>query len=135
MLRTTYVFASGEICGSRTAFCCVRATKRRCCIFYARVVRCGFNKKRTVTCYVELVFLHPMRYAGNIVHSGASGAHNVDGFFFMFRWHRYGLNKKRPRATELVFLHPVGSTTHSAFRCVWSMKHRRSIFLAWVGLL
>jgi hypothetical protein len=76
--------------------------------------RCGFHKKRTGSRYVELVLLHPVRYAGNIVHSGASGARNIEAFFFMFRWPQYGLNKKRTgtRYTELVFLHPVGSAGH-----------------------
>jgi hypothetical protein len=37
MLRRTCVFSSGGICGSRTAFLCVRGMKRRCAIFHARV--------------------------------------------------------------------------------------------------
>jgi hypothetical protein len=34
--------------------------------------------------------------------------------FFMIGWERYGFDKKRAEArdTELVFLHPMGSTGH-----------------------
>jgi hypothetical protein len=34
----------------------------------------GFDKRRTGTRYVELVFLHLVGYAGHVVHFGASGA-------------------------------------------------------------
>jgi hypothetical protein len=42
--------------------------------------RYGFDKKRTGIPYEELVFLLPLGYAGHVVHSGASGAQNVDAF-------------------------------------------------------
>jgi hypothetical protein len=42
---------------------------------------CSFHKKRIRTRYAELVLLHPVGAAGHIVHSGASGAQNVDTIF------------------------------------------------------
>jgi hypothetical protein len=35
---------------------------------------CGFYKMRDGTPYTKLVFLHPMGYAGRVVHCGASEA-------------------------------------------------------------
>jgi hypothetical protein len=54
---------------------------------------------------MEIVFLHPFGYAGDVVHSGASGLQNVDGHFFTLGWDRYIYDK-------IVFLHPVGSVGH-----------------------
>jgi hypothetical protein len=60
------------------------------------------------------VFLHPVRYAGHVVHSSVSREKNLDGLFFMLGWDRYEFHKKRVRAryAELVFLHLVGSEGH-----------------------
>jgi hypothetical protein len=45
--------------------------------------RYGFHKKHTRTHYTELVFLHTVEYAGDIVHSGVFGVRNIDALFFM----------------------------------------------------
>jgi hypothetical protein len=62
----------------------------------------------------NLCFLHPKGSKGNIVHSGASGAQNVDTLFFSLRWDQYGFEKKYiwTHYAELLFLLPVGSVSH-----------------------
>jgi hypothetical protein len=47
--------------------------------------RFGFHKKRVVTRYDGLVFLHLVGFAGHIVYSRASGVLNVDALFFKLR--------------------------------------------------
>jgi hypothetical protein len=60
------------------------------------------------------VFLHSVGSTGNIVHSGASGAQNIDTLFFMPECDWYGFNKNcvRSHYVEHVFLHPVGYAGH-----------------------
>jgi hypothetical protein len=79
-----------------------------------RWARCDFQKKHTRTRYAELVFLHPVGYAGHVVHYSAFGLRNINALFFILRWAQCGLHKNRVRTryTKLVFLHQVGSAGH-----------------------
>jgi hypothetical protein len=43
--------------------------------------RYGCHKKHGMTCYIELVFLHPVGSVGHVVHSIASGARNINTLF------------------------------------------------------
>jgi hypothetical protein len=71
-------------------------------------------KKHADTRYIELVFLHPVGSAVDVVHFGASGAQNVNTLFFVLVLALCGFDKKcaRTRYVEHTFLHPVGSAGH-----------------------
>jgi hypothetical protein len=71
-VRQMCAFASGGICGSCSAFRCVLGMKRQHTIFRARCVRYKYDKKCAGTCYVKLMFLHPIGFAGHVVHSSVS---------------------------------------------------------------
>jgi hypothetical protein len=51
--------------------------------FMLGLARYGSHKKCIRRRYIELVFLHPVRYAGHVVHSGVSMACNVGSIFFL----------------------------------------------------
>jgi hypothetical protein len=60
------------------------------------------------------MFLHPVGSTGHVVHSGASGAQNVDAIFFMLVRDWYSFHKKcaEARYAELVVLQSVQSVGH-----------------------
>jgi hypothetical protein len=67
-----------------------------------------------MTCDTKLVLLHPVRYGGHVLHSGASRARNIETLYFILRWAQCESHKKRTGThyVELVFLHLVWSMGH-----------------------
>jgi hypothetical protein len=55
--------------------------------------QCGSHKKRAVTHYAELVFLHPLSSTGHVIRSGANEMGNVNALFFMIGWALFGSHK------------------------------------------
>jgi hypothetical protein len=55
--------------------------------------RYRFYKRRTRAHYAELVFLHPVGFAGQVVHCGGFGARIIDALFFLLLWDWYGFHK------------------------------------------
>jgi hypothetical protein len=65
-----------------------------------------YDKTCAETFYVDMVFLHPVRYVGHEVRFGASRAQNINAIFFMLGCARCASHKKhiREHYVELVFL-------------------------------
>jgi hypothetical protein len=63
---------------------------------------------------MEFVFLRPVRSAGHVVYSSASGTENVNALFFMLGSAHCSFHIKRVRThySKLVFLRSVGSAGH-----------------------
>jgi hypothetical protein len=66
-LRRTCVFASGGICGSRSAFRCIRGVKHQHTICYSPVGLVRIPQKSIETRYAKLMFLHPVGSASHVV--------------------------------------------------------------------
>jgi hypothetical protein len=73
-----------------------------------------FIKKRAGTRYAKIVFLHPVRSAGHVVHAGASRARNIDAPFSCSRWPGAVSTKSTLGHVTLnfCFLHLVSSVGH-----------------------
>jgi hypothetical protein len=130
VLRRTFVFASGGICGSHCAFRCIRDTSHRHTIFHARVGPVRILQKCIRTRYVERLFSHPVGSAGHVVHFDGSGVRIVDTQFFKLGLDRYGFDKKRFRTRygELVFSHPVGPVGHVVHSCAFGVRNVDALF-------
>jgi hypothetical protein len=131
-LCQTCVFTSGGICGSRTAFRCIRGVKYQCLFFLLGCAWCGFHKKSDGTRYTEYVFLHSVGSVGHIVHSGVSSLLNIDALFSMLEWERYGFHKKRVGTcyAKLVFFASGGIyVSRSTFQSVQGVKRHHTIFM------
>jgi hypothetical protein len=91
-----------------------------------RWVWCCFHNKQAGTRYTELVFLHPMRSVGLVVHFGAQGVQNVDTLLSFLGSALCDFQKKHTvtRYTELLFFASGGIYgSRSAFWCVRHALH------------
>jgi hypothetical protein len=71
-----------------------------------------------------------IRWVLRLTYSISCGARNIDALFFKLRWDRYGLHKKRTGThyTELVFLHPVGSTSDVVHSVASGVRNINALF-------
>jgi hypothetical protein len=65
--KFVFFFASGEICGSCSAFRCVPMQNIDVVLFMLGWPLCGFHKKCVGTRYAKLEFLHLVGSAGHVV--------------------------------------------------------------------
>jgi hypothetical protein len=66
------------------------------------------STKSAGTRYGEIVFLHPVKFVGHIVHSGTSGEQNIDTLFFLIA------------SARVVFIKRVlGHVTPNLCFCIW----------------
>jgi hypothetical protein len=69
----------------------------------------GTDSTKSATAhYTELMFLHPVESMGNVVHSDASGARNIDALFLLLERDRYEFKKRA-----------MGQSTTNLCFCIW----------------
>jgi hypothetical protein len=128
-LCRTCVFASGGLCGSHSAFRCVRATKCRCTICHDGVGPVWIPQQACRDTLHRTCVFQSSGITGHVVHSCVFGAQKVDALFFVLRWAQCSFYKKRvgTSCAALVFFHAVGSASHVAHsvrpRCETSMNY------------
>jgi hypothetical protein len=85
--------------------------------------------------YAELVFLHPVRFGGHVVLSGASGVRKINPLFFILGWGRCRSQKTHAGTcfAELVFLHSIRSRGHVARSSASRVRNVNALFfiLGW----
>jgi hypothetical protein len=92
--------------------------------------RYGFDKKRFGAHYAGRVFLHPVGYVGNVMHSGVSEAQNNHTLFFMLRWEWYGFHKNHAGTyyAKHVFFHLVGYAGHVVHSSAYGSRNVDALF-------
>jgi hypothetical protein len=84
---------------------------------------------------MKLVVLHLVRYAGHVVHFGASGTRNVDALFLCSCGTATVSIQSAPGhvTQNMCFASGGNYGSRSALWCVWRMKRQRAIYLTRVG--
>jgi hypothetical protein len=96
---------------------------------------CEYHKNSAGTRYTKLVFMHPMRSGGHVVHSVASGCKTSTHYFSTFYGPGVGPHEAcqdKLRRT-CVFASCVIWRSRCGFWCVRGVKHRCTIFHVWVN--
>jgi hypothetical protein len=113
-LHRTCVFASGAICGSCSAFCCVRGAKHRCTIFHARVGPVQISQKacQDTFCWTCVLASGAVCQSHSTFLCVRGTKHQCT--IFHARVASCGFNKKHTERwyIELVFFHLVRSLGH-----------------------
>jgi hypothetical protein len=76
--QVVHCSVSSGICGSCSAFRCIWGLKCRCTIFHAHVGPIQIPQKVHQDTLRQTCVFHLLGYASQVVHSGVSGAQNID---------------------------------------------------------